>query len=481
MSEDTNTNCPSSYGELPPCSQIMDVLPVGLIMVDGEGCISTWNPAMERLTGYSAEEALGQSCTMLSCDTLPRFGAGRSHCDLLREVRSHGGDFAVEDAECEVRTRDGERVPVLINIRVLTDENGVRTGSLETLTDLRPLRRLEENLAELKRSAAALSGLGRMVGESDAMGDVYERIHLAADSTSTVLLLGETGTGKELAAEAIHQASSRSEKPFVKVNCSALSDNLLESELFGHVKGAFTGAIADKMGRFEAADGGTLLLDEIGDISPLIQLKLLRVLQEQEFERVGESVSRKVDVRVICATHRDLRALVREGTFREDLFYRIRVFPIQLPALRERKSDLPLLVNAFIERFNAHTGKQIVGLTSEALHCLMDYCWPGNVRELENAIEHAFVTCQQDRIGFFDLPQELRMVELRSSYCSDARPGAAPTPQPTSRRRRASRDELLAVLEDCGWNQTEAARRLGVDRTTIWRKMKRWGISPDGE
>ncbi|MCK5806242.1 MAG: sigma 54-interacting transcriptional regulator [Lentisphaeria bacterium] len=481
MTTPENTDDLCGFGQMPPCQQILDVLPTGLIMVDEKGLIRTWNRMMERLTGYVAEEVLGKPCSLLACTTCVHRGEeGQSpRCRLLDQARTQEGEFSADDVECMVRTKNGELIPVLKNIHVLTDDNGTPSGMLETVTDLRRVKNLEKNLAELRESVHPPASVGRLVGASEAIHEVYGRIRLAADSTATVLLLGETGTGKELVAEAIHNGSIRHDRPFVKVNCSALADPLLESELFGHVRGAFTGAVQDKIGRFEAADGGTLLLDEIGDISPMIQLKLLRVLQEQEFERVGESTPTKVDVRVICATHRDLRRLVQEGGFREDLFYRIRVFPVQLPALRERKSDIPLLINSFIGRFNKQTGKRISGLTSEALHCLMDYCWPGNVRELENAIEHAFVTCQQERIDFFDLPPELRMVELRSAYCREERfVGNAPERgQHTSSAN--TREEFLSVLRQCGWNQSEVARRLGIDRTTVWRKIKRWNLSPE--
>ena len=307
------------------------------------------------------------------------------------------------------------------------------------------------------------------------MHQVYERTHLAANSHTTVLILGETGTGKELVAEAIHFASTRKQGPLVKVNCSALSENLLESELFGHVKGAFTGAIKDKVGRFEAAHGGTIFLDEIGDISPLIQLKLLRVLQEKEIEPVGSSQTQKVDVRVLAATNKDLRGLVREGQFRQDLYYRLRVFQIDLPALREHKEDIPLLVENFMERFNRQTGKSIRSISDEVKQCFMDYCWPGNVRELENTIEHAYVTCQGSEIGLFDLPPELRMTEFRAAECrgrtkadSQGKPAAAPG--------AITREQLVKMLESCGWSKAEAARRLGLNRATVWRKMKQWGI-----
>ena len=470
--------CPA--GDMPPCQVILDMLPAGLVMVDVGGKVRIWNRAMEQMTGYRAQDVLGRPCSLLACDTCATSGASASpfRCHLLVEPPDgNGGPVTVDGLECTVRAKDGELVPVLKNARGLTDDQDVPAGIIETLTDLRPLKRLERDLADIRESTGRSSGIGRLIGSSTAMRDVYERVRLAADSDATVLILGETGTGKELVAEAIHTTGARRDAPFVKVNCSALPESLLESELFGHVRGAFTGATGDKVGRFEAADTGTIFLDEIGDVSPLIQLKLLRVLQEKEFERVGESTPRKVNVRVICATNRDLRELVRQGEFREDLYYRIRVFPIDLPPLRQRMADIPTLVRTFIERFNMQTGKHISGLTSDVLHCLMDHCWPGNVRELENAIEHAFVTCQTDEIGLFDLPTEIRMVELRAASCRERRfSGIEGVPEPVQASSAKIPEQLQSVLEECGWNRSEAARRLGVDRTTVWRRMKQWGI-----
>jgi two-component system response regulator HydG len=380
--------------------------------------------------------------------------------------------------ECLLRGRNGGQIPVLKNACVLEDADGQITGLVETITDLRPLKYLEQQIAELDHAAVPVRRMGRLVGKSHRMQTIYERIHLAANAQATVLILGETGTGKELVAEAIHFASARKHGPFVKVNCSALSENLLESELFGHVEGAFTGAIRDKVGRFEAADRGTILLDEIGDISPLIQLKLLRVLQEREIEPVGSSKTRKVDVRIIAATNKDMRRLVREGQFREDLYYRLRVFQIDMPALHEHKEDIPLLADAFMQRFNTETGKSIQTLSNEVRHCFMDYCWPGNVRELENAIEHAYVTCQSDEIGLFDLPSELRKMELRAAECLRDPEGPHVAVSPTSTGAQ-TRERLLAALKTCGWNKAEVARRLGLNRATVWRKMKQWGIPLD--
>ncbi len=479
--EDRN-RCPP--GQMPPCHAILDMLPAGLIMVDADGLIRTWNRAMEQLTGYPAQEVLGGSCTFLDCESceIAEGTDGATHCRLLAEARRNlDHEETIEEKECTIRGKNGDPVPVFKNACALKDENGRFCGVIETLTDLTPIKRLERNLSALQESASRFQEVGRLVGTSDAMRSVYERVRMAAESFATVLIRGETGTGKELVAEALHHSGPRSGAPFVKVNCSALPENLLESELFGHVRGAFTGATDNRMGRFEAADGGTIFLDEIGDISPVTQLKLLRFLQEREFERVGEATPRKVDVRVICATHRNLRELVQAGEFREDLYYRIRVFPIDLPPLRERKTDIPRLVDTYIERFNKETGKNIKGITNEVRHCFMEHCWPGNVRELENAIEHAYVTCQGPEIGLFDLPPEIRMVEWRNAHCNERQSGFAEesaAPSASDAQGLNSAEQLRNVLEKCGWNRSEAARRLGVNRSTIWRRMKQWGVQP---
>ncbi len=344
---------------------------------------------------------------------------------------------------------------------------------METLTDISELKQVERKNAALEEQAQREHGkFHLLVGKSKPMLDVFEVIDLAAASNATVLVTGETGTGKELAARTIHERSGRKNGPMVKVNCSALPESLLESELFGHAKGAFTGAIKDKVGRFELADGGTLFLDEIGDVSPYIQVKLLRFLQEREYERVGESVTRRANVRIIAATNRDLRRLVQQGSFREDLFYRLKVFPIHLPPLRERKDDVGLLIAHFIGKFNKQTGKSLSGLSAEAALTMMDYCWPGNIRELENAIEHAFVTCRAGEIGIFDLPLEIRHVELRSALCKP--PGQAGPVENIG--LEATKENITDALARNGGRKSAAARDLGIDRTTLWRAMKRWRI-----
>jgi transcriptional regulator with GAF, ATPase, and Fis domain len=256
----------------------------------------------------------------------------------------------------------------------------------------------------------------------------------------------------------------------VTVNCSALTESLLESEIFGHVRGAFTGAHRDRMGRFEEADTGTIFLDEIGDISPFIQLKLLRAIQEKQIERVGESRKRNVDIRIITATHKDLYGLVRDGNFREDLYYRLKVFPIYLPPLRNRREDIPLLTRHFIQKFNKKTGKSIQDLSPDAMRILMDYNWPGNVRELENAMEHAFVLATGDQIGIFDLPVEIRQMEYYAACPPEKTNFAPPPPQ------KVTKPHLLELLHACAWNKAEVARRLGRSRTSVWKYMKKWDI-----
>ena len=302
---------------------------------------------------------------------------------------------------------------------------------------------------------------------------VYLRAFKAsAASDVSVLVQGESGTGKELVAKAIHATSMRRNMPLVTVNCSALSESLLESELFGHMKGSFTGAIQNRKGRFEEADEGTVFLDEIGEICPYIQIKLLRVLQQKEIERVGESRKRKIDIRIIAATNKELYTLVKEERFREDLYYRLKVFTILLPPLRDRKDDIPLLVSHFIGIFNKNTGKQIRELSPSAMRLFMDYHWPGNVRELENAIEHAFVLCDGAQIDVADLPVEMRFEKHHPAISGT--PFASQDAHRPS--RKLSREILVDLLNACDWNKAEVARRCALSRASIWKYMKKWDI-----
>jgi two-component system, NtrC family, response regulator HydG len=444
---------------------ILQSMAEGLFVIDLSGVIRFCNRGLEKMSGFSSDKLIGKRCgDIMSCA-----GDTMKTCTLLQAG-------AVVNLECQLITANGARLPVLRNGRTLTDATGAVVGGVETITDISALRRAERKNALLEEAVSRDRGrFHHLVGKSERMQQVFELIDLAAASTATVLVTGETGTGKELVARSIHERGPRSAGPLIKVNCSALPEALLESELFGHARGAFTGAIKDKIGRFELADGGTLFLDEIGDLSPFIQVKLLRFLQEREFERVGESITRKADVRIIAATNRDLRGLVNKGDFREDLFYRLKVFPIHLPPLRDRKEDVGLLIDYFIDKFNKQTGKSIGGLSSEAALTLMDYCWPGNIRELENAVEHAFVTCREGEIGVFDLPIEIRRVEMRANLCARTDENPAASPQ-LSKRKLLTKELLEATLGRYGGNKSQTAQALGIDRSTLWRQMKRWGI-----
>jgi PAS domain S-box-containing protein len=448
-------------------NQIIDSMADGVFTMDPEGRISSWNPAMERISGYRAEEVLGKTCDTLRFSRC--FGkkcpAGIKKCGIIEH-----GDSEVK--ECALQHKEGHTVAVIKNAGVVRDENNEVIGVVETVTDMTELNRARRKIEEAARRLGEMHRLDNIIGKSRAMQDVFTAIKAAAASDATVLIQGDSGTGKELVAGAIHYNSDRASRPLITVNCSALSETLLESELFGHVKGAFTGALRDRSGRFEEAEGGTVFLDEIGELSPYIQVKLLRVLQEREVERVGESKRRKINIRIIAATHRNLYDRVLEGAFREDLYYRLKVFPIQLPPLWRKKDDIPLLVGHFVEKYNRKTAKQIQGVSQATLRILMDYHWPGNVRELENTIEHAFVVCNRELIEPDDLP-----VELREARCRPPVRETAGRAVPRAyRRRNIGREQLLEVLYDSDWNKAEAARRFGVSRTAIWKYMKKYHI-----
>ncbi|MDG5814341.1 sigma 54-interacting transcriptional regulator [Chitinispirillales bacterium ANBcel5] len=439
---------------------VLQTLTEGLFLIDKDGKIIYSNKALQKMTGLNAQQLTGKKCCSIMADSC----TPPPDCTLYAKE-------AITNTECRIKHQSGTIIPVLKNARVLRSQEGEIIGAVETLSDLSKLKAAEQRLKTIEQSSYKKGGLQRLIGESTTMQEVYNLIELAAASNSTILISGETGTGKELVADAIHSLSDRSSGPLIKVNCSALPETLLESELFGHTKGAFTGAVKDKAGRFELANGGTLFLDEIGELSPLIQIKLLRFLQDKSFERLGEGVPIKSDVRIIAATNRNLRKEVKTERFREDLFYRLKVFPIHLPPLRERKEDLGILTDHFISKFRAQTGKNIFNLKHQATVTLMDYCWPGNVRELEHAIEHAFVSCQKDIIDTSDLPLEIRMSHLRRDICTE--PEAVTNGSESLPPQNITEETILKTLEQCKGNKSEAARRLGVDRSTIWRKLRR--------
>lgn len=346
-----------------------------------------------------------------------------------------------------------------MRVAPLAVDSGKERGAVIAIRD-------ETRLATLERDLNRRRDFHRfIIGKSEPMQAIYNLIESLSEIRSTVLITGESGTGKELAAAALHYAGGRRNKPLVKVNCSALSETVLESELFGHVRGAFTGAAHDRAGRFEKADGGTIFLDEIGDISPNIQQKLLRVLQEKEIERVGDSKPIKVDVRILAAANRDLKQLVANGSFREDLYYRIKVVEMKMPALRDRREDIPLLVDFFLEEFRVELNKRIDGVSSDVMELFLNYGWPGNVRELQHVVEHGSILCRHTTITLGDLPDdfgEIRPAGPRSPLPPEALPVDAET--------------LLKVLRDNKWNKTEAARMLGISRQTLYRKLRESGI-----
>ena len=442
---------------------IMDSMAEGVFTLDSQGRVTSWNRAMEVISGYEAHEALGKTCQMLQFDQCVQQGCPTRFEDC--GVRKYKKGVS---KECALRHKEGHDVSVIKNARPVFNERGEMEGIVETITDLTEVKRAREKAEAAVRRLGEMHDFSNIVGKSRGMVEVFSAIKAAAASDVSVLVTGESGTGKELVAGAIHFHSSRATGPLVTVNCAALSETLLESELFGHIKGSFTGAIRDRVGRFEHAMHGTVFLDEIAELSPSVQIRLLRVLQEREIERVGESLVRKIDIRVIAATHKNLLSLVQEGKFRQDLYYRLKVFPIHIPPLRERREDIPLLLRHFLLLQNARTGKKLKGVSSAALRLLMEYPWPGNVRELENAMEHAFVLCPSGEINVSDLPVEIREKKgaIPAEY-GDNGPGF---------HGKITKDLLWETLHQTGWNKAEAGRRLGKSRTAIWKYMKKWGI-----
>jgi len=424
-----------------------------IITVDTNMNVIEANKAADKICGFRIDT--GQP--FIDCTA----ECNQSCLEVLRktlETRTTIRDYHIQ---CGHRSRS--KLIAMVNCSPLLNRSGKFMGAVLVIRDITRLTHLEEELKERHH-------FQNIVGKSEKMQKVYNLLKTLANQTTTVLITGGSGTGKEMAARALHYGGMRANGPFVTVNCSALAESLLESELFGHVKGAFTGAESDKVGRFESADGGTILLDEIGDISPLIQLKLLRVLQEKEFDRVGESNPRKVDVRVLASTNRNLKEAIKKGEFREDLYYRLNVIQINLPLLRERYEDIPLLVTHFCDVFRKVYNKKIKGVSVEVLQAFMNYSWPGNVRELEHAIERAFVLCRNHTIHLEHIPAELRDYTAKriSNRLPDIQRGDDP-------------EVILSALEKTDWNISKAARLLGISRWTMYRRFEKFKISRPAE
>ncbi|MEW6077109.1 MAG: sigma 54-interacting transcriptional regulator [Thermodesulfobacteriota bacterium] len=442
---------------------VFDTLNDGLMVVDAKGVIIAVNPAAEKITGYAGDELVGKSCRVLNCtgchiqDDNPN-----TWCRLFDRGSS-------KDKKCNIINKDNRIVHIRKSATVLKDKSGQVIGAVEVLTDITESVRQQQKIEVMRNSMGLEDGYHDLLGVSEAMRRMFALIENVAQSDAPVMIQGQSGTGKELVAMAIHEVSPRREKSFIKVNCAALNENLLESELFGHVKGAFTGAERMRIGRFEAAHEGTLFLDEIGDIPPQTQVKLLRVLESGIIERVGDHRPIPVDVRIVTATNKDLDTLIVTDRFREDLFFRINVFPIHCPSLSERMEDIPLLVENFIAHGLRKSRKKITGISSEALDRLMHYPWPGNVRELRNVIEYAMVLCHEGDIGIDHLPSKI----------IDSENGEKDHASRTWKSHSPDRTALIQALARCNGNQSEAARLMGVSRVTIWKWIRKYGIDPD--
>jgi len=430
---------------------ILNSIADGVFTVDKDWRITSFNRAAERITGVPREEALGRKCWNVFHSNICETGC------TLRETMRTGRNIV--NKAIYILNAEGRRVPVSISTAILKDRNGDVIGGAETFRDLTTVEELRKELTE-KYSLMDIIGRGK------AMRELFNLLPQVAESDSTVLIEGASGTGKELVARAVHNLSRRSTRRFVAVNCGALPDTLLESELFGYKAGAFTDAREDRPGRFALAEGGTIFLDEIGNISAAMQTRLLRVLQEKTYEPLGSSESVRADIRVVAATNESLDELVEKGTFRRDLYYRINVVRLRLPELRDRREDIPLLLSHFIARFNRLQGKAIVGVSDEVMGILMEHDFPGNVRELENIVEHAFVLCRGGLIEMRHLPPEFRR-ELTGQ------PGLA---GPAATLREFEAMHIRDAVRRHGGNRTAAARELGINPSTLFRKVKALGI-----
>ncbi len=464
---------------------ILDSIADGAFTVDLDFKITFVNRAAERITGFSAEEAVGQRCYNIFRSSVCQGGC------VLKHTMDTGE--SVSGMEITVLDRKNREVPISVSTALLKDKEGKIIGGVETFRDL-------SEVVALRNAMRRSYQLGDLVSKNHRMQEIFALVPDIARSNASVMILGETGAGKEVLARAIHGEGPRADGPFVPVSCAALPDSLLEAELFGYKAGAFTDARQDRKGRFAQAHKGTIFLDEVGDLSEAIQVKLLRAIEEKKIEPLGADRPESVDVRVISATHRDPRDMVRKGKFRKDLFFRLNTVVIEIPPLRERREDTPLLVDAFVKQFNLESGKSVSSIAPEAMSIIMSYPWPGNVRELKHVIEHAFVLVKGRTIRAEHLPTEIiragrealsghsiredELVGAPTSLCppdlqsirpesnEDTEAGGGLSPL-----ERAEKDTLIRVLSKHNWKREEAARELGMSRATLWRKMKRLSIA----
>jgi PAS domain S-box-containing protein len=422
----------------------------GTFTIDNEWNVTSFNRSAEKITGFKKSEAIGKKCWEIFKSSICRNGCHMEQT-MIKGKSTIGN-------ELEIINKKGMKVPIKVNSGILLNNKNEKIGAVETFIDLTEIRNLSNHLkTQFKFS--------NIVGNSKEIEKVFTLLESVAETDSSVLITGESGTGKELVARAIHLNSSRSNGPFIALNCSAFAESLIESELFGHVQGAFTGAINSKVGRFELANNGTLFLDEIGDISLPIQTKLLRVLETRQFERVGGNRTININVRIIAATNKDIPAEISKGNFREDLFYRINVMNIHLPPLRERMGDFPLLLNHFIKKYNERFSKTVTNFLPETYNLLQDYQWPGNIRELENVIEHCFVLCKSDIIKTEHLPERIKNSSLFKVSTSN------------NLVQDAEETMIVNALKKHRGNRTKASKELNINPSTLWRKMKKLGIN----
>jgi PAS domain S-box-containing protein len=436
---------------------ILDNLDIAVFTVNRSGHLTSFNSMAEAITGYQRQDLLGQHHQKLMGCNRP----GET-CPVAESMKT-GKNLA--NQHLRLISKDGRELPVRASCMALRNEVGHIIGGLATFQDLSLIQQLDRAISDKYTFAD-------MIGKDGAMQQIFEILPVVAASGANVLIEGPTGTGKDLLAKVIHNSSPRKDKPLVKVNCAAMPDNLLESEMFGYVKGAFTGADRDKSGRFQEADGGTIFLDEIGDLPLALQAKLLRVLEDKEFYPLGSQRLHRVDVRIIAATNQGLKNLVQRKLFREDLYYRLNVMRLDLPPLRGRRGDIPLLIRRFLNQHNLTRGTAITSVAEDALELLLNYEYPGNIRELENIIEHACILCQGEAIEPRHLP-----VYMQTRTCL---PEDAPSLSSTvlESQQEWERHRLLRALQKHRWNRQEAAKALGMDRTTLWRKLKKYDLAP---
>ncbi len=432
---------------------ILDNIPSGVYTVDQEMRLLSFNPSLERITGYRSDEVLGKKCMEVFRSDFCQAG-----CPLKRSMRT---EETLRGVELNLRARDGSLVPIASSTAVLKDEEGTPIGGICSFRDLRELHSVPFPHGHVREFQGMLS-------KNPRIHEIFDLIETVAESDANVLIEGESGTGKELVARAIHRLSTRAGKPFLGVNCASLNENLMESELFGHVRGAFTGAARDRAGRFETAEGGTLFLDEVSEISPHLQAKLLRVIQEREYQRVGETGTRKTNVRILSATNKRLKELLAGGAFRDDLYYRLNVVSITPPPLRERKEDIPVLVEHFLCRPPDRDIGKKRSFSPLAMQAFLEYPWPGNVRELENAVERAKICSKGEIIEESALPAEIRRrgSEIPRSTGSFGDKGSG-----------LETGRIKETLARCGGNRTAAAAQLGISRVTLWRRLKQPDVS----